>query len=566
MKNSLYLLIIVNLLCADIKAQSLEEAKKLTENEQYDVATSLYQNLISKNPADGNAYYFYGENLLLGDNPDSASIVFDQGLKTDPNNLLLKIGKAKLLLDGISLREAQLASDKDPSNAELKARYTQAQNDVNSAGTLLNEVVNSSISSKNAIVLIEAADALIHFKNKNLDKAKEYLDRAGKIEPKNPEVNILYGDIYTEKNDGTLAADYYNRALDLDKSSARAIVSKGRLYKRSTNYEGAAEEFKNAIQVNPSYAPAYRELAETYIKLGRLLPAKENYVKYLDLTNKNCTARIRYASLLYLGKEYKDAIQELDQAKQRCDSGGITLLRVYTYCYYETKEYDKGLEKVQELFRRLPLDKRAAIDYEYYGKLLVENNQDSSGIIQLRKAYETDPSRTDLLSDIAATYFKLKNYTAAIGVWNEKRSTGVDMKSSDYYYLGRAYYFTRQFEQADSAFMKVNELTPSYVSGWLWRAQSNTQMDSTSDLGLAKPFYLKYLEVVGDDTTSINRYRQGVREAYSYLASYAFLKEKDHERAVYYLRKKLDLTDDPDEKKAIEQQIDQILSKKSSGR
>lgn len=145
------------------------------------------------------------------------------------------------------------------------------------------------------------------------------MDKAVTIEPKNPDIQILYGDIYAEQNNGTLAADYYNKALDLNKNSARTVVSKGRLYKRSTNYDGAAIEFENAIAISPEYAPAYRELGETNFKLGKLEKAKENYRKYLELSKNNCGARIRYASFLYLSKDYTGAIGELSQAQQKCD-------------------------------------------------------------------------------------------------------------------------------------------------------------------------------------------------------------------------------------------------------
>ena len=115
---------------------------------------------------------------------------------------------------------------KRPSNAEAAARYADAQRRVAEAQQLIDDAV-AKAPAKSAAVLIEAAEALIHYTNKDLDKAKTLLDRALTIEPKNPEIHLLLGDIYTELNNGTLAADYYNKALDYNKTSARGIVSKG---------------------------------------------------------------------------------------------------------------------------------------------------------------------------------------------------------------------------------------------------------------------------------------------------------------------------------------------------
>ena len=542
-----------------LSAQTLDDARKLTENEQYESATEAYKSLISREPSNGLNYYYFGENLLLSENPDSASLIFKKGREQDPTNQLLKIGEAKVLLNSVSLAEAKAASNREPSNMELKTRADLAQSNVNAATTLLNEA-ELAAPQKSATVLIEIADALIHFKNKNLDKAKSVLDKAFAIEPKNSDIQILFGDIYAEQNNGTLSADYYNKALDLNKTSARAVVSKGRLYKRSTNYEGAAAEFQSAITLSPDYAPAYRELGETNFKLGKLEKAKENYRKYLELSKNNCGARIRYASFLYLSKDYSGAINELTRTQQKCDPKNLTMLRVFSYCYYETKEYAKGLESVNTLFTILPDDKRTAVDYEYYGKLLIASNQDSLGILQLRKAYSIDLNRTDLLSEISNSYYKLKKYSEAAAVLEEKILTAKDLKVADYFNLGRSYYFNTQFGPADSAFAKVNELSPKYASGWLWRAKASTHIDSTSEEGLAKPHFEKYIELALADSVNISKYQSGMADAYGYLAYYFILK-KDNENALLNLKKKIELPLEPEEKKSIQKAIDQLEGK-----
>jgi tetratricopeptide (TPR) repeat protein len=539
-------------------AQSLEDAKKLTENEQYEAASSVYQQVISRETANGDAYYYYGENLLLSENPDSARVIFKKGIESDPSNLLLKIGEAKLLLDNINVLEAKQSSDKDPLDTDLKSRYEAAKTGVATATAMIESAVDAA-PQKNPTVYIEAADAFIQYKNKNLERAKKLLDKALTIDPKNIDAKILYGDIYTELNNGSLAAEFYNKALDLNRNSARAIVSKGRLYKRSTNYSGAAEEFENAIEIDPGYAPAYRELGETEFKQGKLTKAKESYKKYLELSKNNCGARIRYATFLFLGKDYPGALSELAQTEKHCDANNMKLLRISAYCLYETEEYAKGLQTIQKIFDKTPEDKRSTYDIEYYGKLLVASDQDSLGILQLRKAYNLDPNRTELLSDIANAYYKTKNYSEAAKVLNEKIATGKDAKTLDYYILGRAYYFNAQFMEADTAFEMLNEKAPTYASGWLWRAKANTHIDSTSELGLAKPHYEKYIELAMADSTNISKY-SGLVEAYGYLAYYYILKE-DNANALTYLQKKAAFPLDPVEKKNVEDAIEQLKKK-----
>ena len=541
-------------------AQSIQEARKFTDNEQYENASVVYKMLISKDPKNVIYYYYYADNLLLSDNPDSARVVFEKGGTIDGTNPLIKIGKAKILLDKINTKEAKFSSEQDGSNHEMRDRYEDALENVKEAEGLIDEAI---LNTKDINILIEAGESLIHYKNKNTDKAKSILEKALAIDPKNIEAHLLFGDVYTELNNGTLAADYYNRALDLDKSSARAIVSKGRLYKRSTNYEGAVREFENAISIEPSYAPAYRELGETYIKLGKLSEAKEAYKKYLELSKNNCGARIRYATFLYISKNFNEALNELNQVQLRCDSNNQTMLRILSYCYYEIRDTSKGLNTINHLFRIVPPEKRTAKDLEYYGKFLIATDADSlilSGLEQLQKSISLDPSRTDLLTEMANAWSRLKQYSNAIKLLSQKIIIGKDVKVQDHLYLGQAYYFNKQFIEADSSFMIANQMSPNWAKAWLYRAKVNAHIDSTSEEGLAKPFYEKFVEVVLPDSSKPDfaaKYNNGLIEAYGYLAYYFILK-KDNTNGLLYLKKKLLFPLENEDKKNVQKAIDQL--------
>ena len=560
MKKTIAIFLFALMSLTQVEAQSIQEARKLTDNEQYENASSVYQALIAKTPSDANLYYYYGDNLLLSDNADSATMIFEKGKLIDGTNPLIKIGSAKILLDKISVREAKFSSDQDGSNRELRDRYDEALANVQAAESVIDQAI---LNSKDANILTEAAEALIHYKNKNIDKAKAILDKTLLIDPKKTEALLLYGDIYTELNNGTLAADYYNRALDLDKTSARAIVSKGRLYKRSTNYEGAAREFENAISIEPSYAPAHRELGEAYIKVGKLSQAKEEYKKYLEISKNNCSARIRYATFLFISKSYNDALTELNQVQQRCDSNNLTMLRIQSYCYYETKDTVNGLNTIRRLFQLVKPEKRSAKDLEYYGKFLIATDRDSMillGIEQLQKSMSLDPSRIDLLTEMATAWSRLKQYPNAIRLLTQKIAFNKDIKVQEHLYLGQAYYFNKQFVEADSAVMKANQMSPNWAKAWLYRAKVNAHIDSTSEAGLAKPFYEKYIEVTLPDTSKPDyaaKYNNGLIEAYGYLAYYYILK-RDNPNGLVYLKKKLQLPLEPDDKKNVQLAIDQL--------
>ena len=102
-KNTVFLFLAAILMsCASLSAQTLKEAIRLTENEQYDLATSIYQVLVMGQPSNGTYFYYFGENLLLSDEVDTARIVFNRNSMSDSKKYL------RLILESGSRDSADL--------------------------------------------------------------------------------------------------------------------------------------------------------------------------------------------------------------------------------------------------------------------------------------------------------------------------------------------------------------------------------------------------------------------------------------------------------------------------
>ncbi|HNR19128.1 MAG: hypothetical protein IPJ79_15890 [Bacteroidetes bacterium] len=500
-------------------AQTLKDAIRLTDNEQYDVADGMYKQLIQKEPANANNWFYLGENYWNGENQDSAKICYEKGLQVDAANPLNSVGVGKALLETGQGIEARKNFDKALAASGGKTTTVQA----------------------------EVAKAYIRSKFKDLNYASTLLNNAISVEPKNAELYILLGDVYTEKNDGTNAAINYNKALELDKNSVKAIVRKGVLYKRSTNFEGAAAEFINAISVDANFAPAHRELAETYFKQRKFEDAKAEYRKFLELSKNNTKARLRYASFLFLSEDYAAVLTELNQIG-KVDSSNVNMMRMFAYTYHEMKDSVKATQTINKVFEKVAEEKRTVLDNEYKGKIESKNGNDSLGVTYLWKAYEVDSTKTDLLIDIGNTYMKMKKYADAERAFSKRVENGKGIKSADYFSLGRAAFFSKNYILADSAYAKVTELQTTWPNGFLWRAKTNTMIDSTSTQGLAKPYYEKFIELAQADSANLSRYKTGLIEAYRYLAVYNYKVAKSTDESKSFYKKILEL--DPADKNA----------------
>ena len=520
MKKAILLFLVLN---TAAYSQTLKDAQRLNDNEQYETATEVYRKLIAKEPANGNLYYRLGETLLNAGMQDSSLAIFQLGFKAEPSNFINLIGMAKVKLSLGLMAEAK---------------------------PLIDQALQKS-AGKNALILMAAGEAYSQYKAKDLLSAQVYLDNAIKLDPKNPDIYNALGDVYLELNNGTMAITNYNKALSLDKSYTKALLHRGQLYKRATNYEGAATEFEQALAIDSNFATAYRELGEVFYLQKKLDKAKINYKKYLELSKSNNGARLRYASFLFHSKNYPEAMSELNQILP-VDSNNIGLIRLSAYINHETNDSIKAKQLIDRLwFITSDTTKRINLDYEYYGKILVKSGNDSLGGLYIWQAYQMDPSKTDMLTELGNIYMKNKRNIEAAKVFEEKISMGKNVTTVDYINLGKSYYFSKENGKADTAFTKVTELQPNYAYGHFWKGRVNSQLDSDGKLGLAKQHFEKFIEIATVDSVSIAKYKKSdLVEAYGNIAL-VYYQQKNYEQATIYCKKVFELDPENENAKTI---------------
>ncbi len=483
-----------------LNAQTLEEAKRLTLNEQNEEASTVFRQLVSKFPNKGDYWFYFGENLLKSDNLDSAKTLYTLGVQNEPTNPLNFVGLGKI---------AKLEGNKEQSAQQFSKAIQLG-------------------AGKNAEVLIRTAEAYISIDPKDLTQAFTLLKEAEKLQLRNPEIQILNGDAFLENNDGSSAVKFYEKAQALDPKSPQAMLRLGQLWVRARNYvgkdgeKGALEYYQDAIKIDSSFAPAYRELGELYGKAQRYEEAKKNYAKYLELSKGNTGSRIRYASFLYATKEYKEALNVINTVWQT-DTSRVLLYRLAAYSSYETKDYVNGIKYIEKFFNRQIESKLLAKDFAYYGRLLSANGQDSLAIEKLNTAYSRDTAANDLLTDIASVYSKMKRYNEAAQAY-EKKIALTKPSSKDYHLLGITYYKMNEFGKADTAFSKVNEISPKFVQGFDWRGRAQSSLDPDSKAGLAKASFEQVVLLAEPDSV---KYAKELISAYRYLGYYYYI-NKDY--------------------------------------
>jgi len=529
------------LLVSSTSAQTLQYAITKTANERYAAAASDFRSLIAKEANKGDNYFYYGENFFKKGDLDSANMYYQKGAELNATYPLNYVGLGKVLWY-------------KGNTADAKTQFFKA----------------SELGlKKNTEVMRKTAETYIEAENKSLDEAMALLNAAIKIEPKNAENYLLMGDALLEKNptEGGPAIKQYDKFSELNPKSPKGILRAGKLYQRGRNYQLALDLYKKAQDLDPTYAPAYREKAELYNLAGQKANAVESYKKYLELNNSD-EARIRYAGFLVINKQYAEAITESEKT-QNAGSKDMYLDRYLGYSYAElgnktdTAAYTKGLKAINRFFEKAGSNfKYSAVDYKYKGILLAKTGKDSLGILEMEKAAQVDPKlANEVTREIAKSYMKAKKYNKAVDTYNRiMNGDPKNLNAQDWYEFGRAYYYdggAKQrekkdvealdlFVKADTCFSKLTQISPAYAIAYFWRGKANVQQDVKDEKGLAKPHYEKAISLVKPEEKAL--VKQNLIEAYLYLGShFAFSKEKDLAKAKEYfnLVKELDPANKP---------------------
>ena len=91
----------------------------------------------------------------------------------------------------------------------------------------------------------------------------------------------------------------------------------GQRYFENGKYREAEIEFVNAIKIDPGYAEAHYQLAETLLKLQKQQGASQELARTVELQPENYRARIELANLLILSRDFQQAQEQTDLLLQR---------------------------------------------------------------------------------------------------------------------------------------------------------------------------------------------------------------------------------------------------------
>lgn len=285
---------------------------------------------------------------------------------------------------------------------------------------------------------------------------------------------------------------------DAEQSKAEHL-QRGETYLKDLKYQEATLEFRNALQIDETSAPAHWGLARAYeglqrfpemitelqktlehdknhlearIKLGNyFLAASKGRPELVDEAEKlakevlerdanHIEGHILLGSILFARNDREKAFAELNKAielnPQRVESY-LSLARFYIV----TNERDKA----EEVFKKaISIDQNSPLAHSEYGKFLVQSNRLQEAEAELQKAVQVGPSDRNARFVLASFYLVNKQLDKAEAEF--KNLAGLDAeKPESQVVLADFYSAVNRMDDAIRIYNEVLAKSPDYLQG-----------------------------------------------------------------------------------------------------
>lgn len=360
----------------------------------------------------------------------------------------------------------------------------------------------------------ELTSAKLYIQQKDWDNAEIYLVKALAVEPENPEIPYLLGDlIYGRNKEWGKMNEMFDKALSL--GADKAILQGGKvsdyvdqarekywvtIYNKGISY---FNEFRKAITFNPETIKLGMSEQEILNVVG--IPSRKNkdvgdwgvheqwvYQNgYLYFENGNLNSwQERGKAFGNRAPLLEDAIASFKTATEVNPSNGQSY-GILANCLFASGDLDGAIEAATT---------GAAKDPENFdlsmtaGKMFLAADDKESALIYYKRAVNIDPSNSLATRQLAQTYYDVGDKEMSLAIYEGAIAKEDDnnLKADLYYNLGVLYMQLGDFQQAEDNFSLAYDYNPNDIDALRGIAQV---FENAEKWSRAEYFYRKLIDI-----------------------------------------------------------------------
>jgi len=340
------------------------------------LAESYFSRAVAAHPKDFSPYLALGDLYTAQGNFKSAEANYKSAYQRMPSNALIIAGGANAALESHDLNLAQRwlersssKTDASPQVQRERERYLTFKGQYAESAKLGYSVIAKLPNDREGVVYL-AYD--LYYLGR-YDDALELVNKYEPILPKDKDLPLIAGNVYAHNGELNLALKNFTLALERDPKMATGYVNRGFVLNDLREAGKASEDFRTALQLQPTYGEAHLGLAYSDLQLHRPKPAlvqldaaekilgkshtwhlaraeafrqeqdfphaATEYRTALAEDSKDLTTELAYADVLYRMHHYAEAISALNAARTLSpDEASIYALMAEVHAKQENRE------------------------------------------------------------------------------------------------------------------------------------------------------------------------------------------------------------------------------------
>jgi tetratricopeptide (TPR) repeat protein len=170
--------------------------------------------------------------------------------------------------------------------------------------------------------------------------------------------------------------------------SKEQFLESGNKYAAQQKYAEAIVEYRNALKVDPTFAPAHAQLADAYLKTNALPNALRELVATADLLPRDAGAQLKAGQMLILAAKFEDAKARAEKALA-VEPRNVEAQILKGNAAAGLKDLNGAIDDLNEAIKLEPTNARA---YANLGAIEMQKGRGAEAEAAFKQAVSVDPS------------------------------------------------------------------------------------------------------------------------------------------------------------------------------
>ena len=244
--------------------------------------------------------------------------------------------------------------------------------------------------------------------------------------------HIIRGNAYINKGDYNAAAQDYDEAIRLNPKNAAALYNRGNIFFRLGRYDEAIKNYDKAIELKPDYAIAFNNRCFAYYAKGEHDQAIRDCDHAIRLDSKQANFFVSRGNVLRKKHDYDQAMADYNKAI-RLDPDNVNAYLGRCSVFVDKADYGGAIENCDQALKRQPNNANAR-NNRCWARAIMAGAQEQlkQALADCNEALRLRPNDPYAFDSRGFVYLKLGDFNKAIADYDQSILLGGETASSLY--------------------------------------------------------------------------------------------------------------------------------------